>query len=141
MEQNQNNNSEYNFGYNDESQQNQQAEPGNNNGYEYNQGYNQSKNFTDDLKGHQYDGLIALFCGILGLLSNGLVGIVLCVVSIVLGVKARKFPEQKTYGTIGIVCAVIGLIKRVLIILVFSTAFLPIIGHTMMGATDILFNL
>lgn len=158
MDQNNNNNSEYNFGYTDEAGKTSESYSGNNenysgngtgpegqdnhnNTYQYNQGYNQSRNFTDDLKGHQYDGIIALFCGILGLLSNGLVGIVLCVISIVLGVKARKFPEQKTYGTIGIICAVIGLIKRAVILILFSTAFLPLIGHTMIGATDILFNL
>ena len=143
MDINQNNNSEYNFEYgnNGENRQDAGQQGPYNNNYQYNQGYNQSQNFTDNLKGHQYDGIISLFCGILGLLSNGIVGIVLCVVSIVLGVKARKYPEQKTYGIIGIVCAVIGLIKRALILILFSTALLPFFGHTMCGAADILFNL
>lgn len=122
-------NNQYNQGNNNyNNQENYNQNSYDSDSYNYSGSYNQSAEFTKDLKGHQYDGLISIITGIISLFFFGLIGIVLGIISLIFGISARKIPEQKTYGTVGLVCGIITLIKVALTGLITMGIIFPFLG-------------
>lgn len=58
-------------------------------------------------------GIISIVCGLF-LTSLQWLGAIIGIIGIVLGVKARKVPEQHGMATAGLVCSIIGLILCIL---------------------------
>lgn len=131
---NQNNDTENNQN-NNQSQNNYNQNSYDNGSYSYNGNYNQSQQFTSELKNHQYDGLISIITGILSLFFFHIIGIVLSIIAVIFGISARKIPAQKTYGTVGLICGIISLVKISLFGLISIGLLFPLFS----GITENLF--